>query len=615
MSFSRSVGFAVLTNLLSLACGGAASAPAGAGGRQPAPFGSAAGTEKAANQSVSAGRAQWSPRTGREFNPLETLHLDAEIIEREPRPSVVLGENAVGLVTAGARFIASGGTVRRVDVKAAPVLLGVVTIPGIGFGFLAKNSMYFAQQFDGPLVTLAAADSGLTSFKAVARLGQLNFADESVRFVELATGAPAANLPANIVALYPHSNGTLLGIAVTKGKQPKGAFWFSSDQKTWAHVGSPKGPSGGVYNDADGFFLPFLTNGDIQSYHVGRNGRLITLPITGNQAREKMSEIMTSTPQPEPRLESLTALLTDHWARLSPDSDVWFTEKGHQLYVRRGAQTKALGDPFEDNARLCEAYALEGQAFIQCVEMSADARSLVYRVNLDTGAHTMDQEVAIPHVYHRYAQSYPRPIVLPNECDSRERSKGRGVCVRAKDGRYVSFIVPPETTDATVTPGEFLAFRKLSNGGLELTRVGTSERAEFSAQSIAKIQALVDPRTRTNPEVPEFDFRGSLRTQHGVRRFYTRSETLPALAAQVSHAIDYPLAGGEPTLTTVPGTLLFAGEKALRVNDGKMYESVDGWETWREVAPPPIGVPDLKGASCTQFGCMTQTWIRVGWDQ
>jgi hypothetical protein len=125
---------------------------------------------------------------------------------------------------------------------------------------------------------------------------------------------------------------------------------------------------------------------------------------------------------------------------------------------------------------------------------------------------------------------------------------------------------------------------------------------------------LVDPGTRTDPEIPEFDYRGSLRTQRGVRRFYTRSATLPALATQVSHAIDYPLAGGEPTITTVPGTVVFAGDHALRGSGGKLYESVDGWETWREIAPPPTGMPDLRYASCTHDGCITQAWIRIGWN-
>jgi len=116
-------------------------------------------------------------------------------------------------------------------------------------------------------------------------------------------------------------------------------------------------------------------------------------------------------------------------------------------------------------------------------------------------------------------------------------------------------------------------------------------------------------------ELAKATIEGTLGTDRGIDMFYGPNPFEPITEPATSLVVHVPL---DPTvaatISRVSGVIASAGMHALRLYRGKLYDTSDGWATWREVQPPPSGaLSDLADAMCTDAGCLVGPWARIGW--
>ena len=119
-----------------------------------------------------------------------------------------------------------------------------------------------------------------------------------------------------------------------------------------------------------------------------------------------------------------------------------------------------------------------------------------------------------------------------------------------------------------------------------------------------------------NGERPAVVSAGYLRTPTGVRVFNVPTPFQPITKA-VSYFVDLSFDKNvPPSVTAVEGVVATAGEHGLKIANGKLAETDDGWTTWTDVEDPPTGpLQDLAGAMCSDHGCVVGAWTRLGWSK
>lgn len=562
-----------------------------------------------------ASRARYSPRPSvdevysrRDLSGVLAMRFYAPIRNNaDVRKTVPLGAGSVGMVEGGQRFVVSGLAARAIDTGDAPLdLQGVLQVPtsfGGGFLFFSHEAVFHAPDFDGALRRLG--QKPVRAFVLTRDAAFLQLADGTTALEPFVAGARPGSLPPGTSDLRTHPNG--FQVAFTAAAD---TLHVSADGRSWRKV-----PFTGALADAsypDGDAIVVLMDRRVP-YRVTADGRLRADTATS----EPWLKVMAARVPPPPSTAPTGGELWAHgWARSPRDESEWFTIRAGQLLVTRGGELRRVGPP-STAAGTCWGETLGRTAIEACASLAA--RLEVFRLDLDTGARTLERAVQVTHGVATFVganrDAYPKTVFIAASCDG---DPSGGFCVRGADGTFRSFTPAPWPRSTTwVFPDEVLYTRRQGDGGIDLARASTQEEVHFTAAQMAPIGEVLSGPASAAPltEGLPFAFTGSLLRPRLLRHFHGPNPRRPLPPSPRSYALDFPTDGRPPVLREVAGVVVSAGEHALRLDGNRLYESSDGWDTWVEIEPPPTGVPqNLAGAMCNEIGCLFGAWVRLGWN-
>jgi hypothetical protein len=521
-----------------------------------------------------------------------------------------LGERRAGLLDDGRRFVFQNQKLVTVDAEAARRRLERVTAIdpklGGGFVFAGQDGLFFADAFDGALRQLSPTDQPFEIAPSSLFLG-------GATLVATRDGKPIAGAPAGLEHVVSHPAGFAIARTSASAGPPKA--WFTTDGRAWRELRV------GKFREAvaDGDALLVLADGG--AVRVARDGKVSAAGITDDEAgmRVLASQLQSGESQAvEDGFEG--ALIDAAFARTGRADDEWFGIR-HRRVVRvraRAHEVTPLGPEIAGAADgLCSASTLDGAPHVLCFKLGK--RLDIHRVDLATGALTLEHSLVVKSGFARHIGSvnsmFPATLMVMATCDG-DATTG-AVCVRDDRGAWATFPAPDPKETMLAFPGELLLVSEQPDGSLELKRAGRPERHVFPPAEITAMRsALGVTATPGKGQMPPVVNAGYLRTAEGVRNFNVPNPFAPITKA-VSYAVDLSLEGrSPPSVTSVEGVVAVAGMQGLRLANGKLWETNDGWKTWYEVEPPPTGAPrDLGGAMCFEAGCVVGPWARVGWQR
>jgi hypothetical protein len=527
---------------------------------------------------------------------------------------VYLGHGRAGLLHDGRRFLWESGALAPVDAGSAPGLDGVFAVPeglGGGFVFSGDHGVAFADSFGGPLRRLT---DHATRF-AIAPQAVLVFgADgDSIRSVLLSTrdGTPLQGAPRDIERLFTNRNGLSLAISTASDKR-----WFSADGRTWRELALRDVMTAG--EDGDGLLI--FTQG--AQFHLGRDGTLARLRLSEDDefSRRTRAQLEQMMPPTAAGAEDVFEgeLFDAGWAPTGRTEDEWFQVLGrHVCTFRTSTAERACSSPTvgrEDED--CAATTMNGEPLVGCFVIGT--RLSLLHVDLATGGTSLERTIEVKAGFASHVGTVPGvfPVtqMVTASCEGDAR---KGVCVRDARGSWRTFDEPPQGATVLPFPGELVILSRSANGDVVLESSGTSVRRAFAAEVVSRADRVmgVGGADAGGHEASAVQL-GVLRTATGIRQFFGPNPSLATTHAQ-SYWVDLSLVEpGAMEIRSVSGFVAQAGSHALRLADGKLWETSDGWSTWHEVAPPPTGVPaDLGGAMCDDRGCAVGAWARLGWDR
>ncbi len=549
------------------------------------------------------------------------------------RSNVRLSKDALGLLDHGRRFVLTGERLSPADNAGCKTQLeGFVAVPeyfGGGFVFFGRNMACFAERFDAPLRQLG--DIATTDFDIGPRCILISDERGTGQLVALRDGKSLPNAPSDLLHLWAHRSGFM--IAATRGATKAGtSVYFTSDARTWRRL--PVKDIRGAYEDGDALVLTVPGSeqprvGD-RVYRVSRDGKLSTVSKDaavdvarkwGDFIDQQLGGLMSPPTEAPPD----GALMNWGWVPSMRVPDEWFLAVSSHLYrTRTGTRDfKAWGlNIAPENS--CGAAVLSGQTSVVCMDLGAHLR--IFRADLDTGDLTLERDIAVTKGVARQMGTarvwYPRALFITASCDGDAEA---GVCVRGRDGSYQTHDFPAPDS-SYIFPGEVIQIKRDGSGGIELWGASSEKRCAFDAKQMKEASTALGWDLAAKPgaerheslESIAFIEAGALRTATSLRQFYIPNPLVPLPKSPVSYALDLPLnCDSGPRLISTTGVVAAAGIHGLRLDNGKLYETSDGWATWHEVIPPPSGVPaDLGGAECDESaGCLFGPWARIGWQQ
>jgi hypothetical protein len=581
------------------------------------------------------GAARWVVRIApAQLEPYRTKMTAPVTNNAGTAATTYLGHQRAGLLHGGARFLWENGALFPVDTADAssPGFDSVVSVPsglGGGFVFSGDTGLAFADSFEG---TPRRLTFHRTTF-AVGPRAVLVFGaegdDSRSAFLSTKDGKALVGAPRDVGRLFAHRNGLTLATSPrsSAGDRSDDPSWFTPDGRVWKELAL--GRVDVAVEDGDGLLI--FTGGPGQgsrSMHLGKDGSLTPVTLSDDDAfarrtAAQLAQLLpVGTTAPDDVFEG--SLYDAGWVPSGRD-DEWLTVQERRVctFHTRTAE-RVCSDATVGRAEdFCSAIEMGGAPFIGCFVLGQ--RMSLFRVDLATGAATLERAIEVKNGFatHMGALSgtYPVTQMVTASCDGDAK---KGVCVRDARGQWRSLPLVLPTRSARLRrqtllpfPGELLLLSWTSIGQMVLESVGTSERRAFEPAETDRVQAelgltLGDAGTGDLSVVET----GTLRTADGIRLFHGPSP-FKETGRNESYALDVPLTGSAPlTVKRVSGVIAPAGLHALRLDDGKLWETHDGWASWSEVAPPPTGVPaDLGGAMCDDRGCVVGAWARLGWDK
>ena len=503
-----------------------------------------------------------------------------------------------GIVSKGRRFVFEGVSARPVPGDEA--LEGVATVPaplGGGYAFFGSGNVYYAPTFEAPLRLVG---KGVERFTIAPRALFLVKEDDTVALVGL-DGATLPGPPGQVESVGVHPQGFMVALA-GHPKDDGMTVFFSTDARAWRSLAVTQAPAMSL---RDGDVLAIVRRGTTPLF-VDAKGHL--------QKREKHDEDDEGLPLPT-KAPSPGALLAEGWLESPIDPDGYFTVRRGHLFVAHERTLRDLGSPFPPELD-CKAAATGHVALATCVQLGRTSQ--IYLLDLARGTATLEREVASAGlVAPQVLPTTPATVLVGASCAGDPRG---GFCVRAEDGHYVS-IPPPSGPFGSLHlfPGEAFALSPATGRGMDLRDLVRRRDVHYAPEGLATLLAApsgAPPRpssslfARPSPVAV-------VRTATGLRVLFSPNP-LQATGGvpRENVVVDLPLDGRAATTSVVRGTIAAAGARAIRVDGGKLYESVDAWRTWHEAAPPPTGAPgDDEATACTATGCRVGPWARVGWDE
>jgi hypothetical protein len=525
-----------------------------------------------------------------------------------------LGRHRAGLLHDGHRFVWDNGVLSDIDPRDRPGLGldAVVPIePGLGGGFVfsGEHGVFFADAFDAPLRTLSDRRAELADFAVAPHSVLIDGKLISTKDGKAVPGAP------DNVALYAHRN----GFAVALTFKPPVQCWFTSEGQAWRPIAVTNADGLKAVEDGDALLL--FDSETRRSMHVGKDGQVTSVTLSQEELSSRQlagffAKIPTACGAEEPFEGSLWDA---GWVATGRSDDEWFRVEDNRVCVahtrtgERGCFDPKVGKKDES----CSAMQLGTRPLLFCFTESLS----VWIVDLATGATQLEKAIEHPlspstnfHFVGAPRGAFPPALIAEVGCDGADT----GLCVRGADGVWKTVAKPKEMKSGMLLafPGEAMWLTQSDAGELRVNVLGSSRVRTFSSVEVAsryEEMGLLMPLSKNT--APRVVTEGTLRTAAGIRIFFGPNPTAPVAEGARSFALDVPLDDKRTlAITGVAGVVAVAGLHALRLADGKLWETNDGWSTWYEVAPPPTGVPrDLSGAMCDDRGCAVGAWARLGW--
>jgi len=503
---------------------------------------------------------------------------------------VDLGQGRRGVVDVGERWVIEPGQAARAAPSlGAPVLEAWAVADGLGGGYLfvLPDGVAFASTFDG-------AAKRVWSGVHVSFVGPhfVVLSDGAAHTYGLPDGAPIPNGPTiGRGASHP------AGFAVVE--TPAGKTMYTRDGRAFLTlpfvrprvIAVAPGDAIAVIG-ADGRASRVAADGAVTLHDPD----LAELELDPEEmvlsARRGRSQPALVSPFDESRLVG-----EEGWVRAADDPDLHARTDGRWVLVaRRGGDVRRVrGAP--DRLDCEVAHLVTTEVVLQCDRRDG---ATLGSVDLTTG------EVTMPEL-ELHVGPRSRPIVTPFapggvvyafDCeDDIEHFAG---CARTGRRRFTRAPLPPSfgagrMTAVAVAPGG--RYGAAVDGGI------TVFDFEHATEQRAAAPAALERLSPSEFNALELD------GVAGVRAFaFGRYER------DASWVLDVTMGGAVTVVHHVTDPLAGWGPWALRTRDGRLYESTDGWASFRPVAWPPTGPrASIGNGRCNEHGCAFGPWRRVGW--
>ena len=512
-----------------------------------------------------------------------------------------LGDGTRGAVIANRRVSFVGNKVILIDAQAIDNLGSPYALPaalGAGYLFVGKGSVRFAPSFSGNLTTIATGP--YDQFHWNVSVGRncilVKSGTSPAQLFELPTGKPLPLSPPGLSELF----GTPQGMVAAR---VQGTLYvsMSKEEPRWKLLESPPVTSLGY--DGKGIVVETARG----TFRLGLDGKLKPKPdetgMTVTASVEALVEPFPDVTQPPPEPTDIERLV-DPFSRLMDERVAVTIKDGTLLFLdsSTGRVIRSVANAFGGREN---CYLIRGgrPSFAGC---NGDAMSL-FRIDSDTLKPTIERSIKgiYPDSFGKPEAS--APLVFAGRCDG-ARDKVT-FCIRESAEHWKELSLP-DIARQQVNPVENLIHVAASKEGSPYA---------FGWVDNTDILVIIDGATRTvrqvhtgGPEHPTvFVDWDSVTIESGTIRFLA-SFKLGEGQAPISDIF----ANNTVHVDRLTGAFAPVGPRALRVTpDGKLLETLDAGKSFREIEPPPGGVPDVRESvfGCYETGCIVGPWYRVGW--
>ncbi|HEY3817464.1 MAG TPA: hypothetical protein VGL81_09850 [Polyangiaceae bacterium] len=531
-----------------------------------------------------------------------------------------VGEDAMGVVLEGVRFVLHGATVHTSrDVADAP-LQSAWRIParmGGGFLFRSRATLYATESFEGllrPVVALPA-DVADVSFGPKAALVRSESGERWM--LDPASGRRVPIAPAGLLEVAALDDGRAM--ALVEG----GQLLVSTD-------------GGDHWTDATASLR-------------APPRRVFVSRATATQKEALWVETQGSTPfglLPGGRLAAYDALpAAEPPPALRAKPSAWREEEPPlRRAMRSGAPSRDGSALVVASGDLVQVDVVSGAVDVVAAgKLPPDATCVATRTQDDVVftcarssggsfvvAHALDRAPTVEQTFAdagRFVVSDDGGILWVGFCDKPMTGQHRVACVRSPGGGWQQYDLDAAGDAGTGPTYNIVRWIPRADGGA-IAVVG-------DIGGTANAWGLLDGRTGevhawpTDALSPQV--RSALQNSEGARgspvdpaRLADRSWTVTPQGtlrgwAMLGNALGAVEVGVDGSLQTSPFTferIASAGAIALaRTREGRIWQTLDRGATWSEVAAPPAARPGgwVDPHACSLVGCDLGQWYRVGW--
>ncbi|MEZ4225899.1 MAG: hypothetical protein R3B13_33435 [Polyangiaceae bacterium] len=514
------------------------------------------------------------------------------------RTFVQVDDKLRGTVSGRRRVLWDGSSARLVDAEPVPRLGRATRIPdalGGGFVFVDSYRIYFAREFDGPLVSIAESDAPTGVEVGVGRSELLVAWGNDYRIYSLPSGEPAPPLPFRIRRLF----GTAAGLVVAVDSKGKLRTSTPAAPKWKTHMTEAVSQ---LFHDDGGVVVETRS----VSLRVADDGRLTPLkerPPGGTYDNLDLFTVSNS---------DVSRLLTYSSAPLSRDV-AWSSMGGDVTFFdpRTGKQISNFPGSVRA-AGSCSAFFGGNPSFLGCnVSNSKDGWFEIHRIE-GPGKPVLERTFKQIFSLDFANPSDGVPPTFLGKCDGTR--VGNTLCTRARDGNWRE--VPIEDPLGLLrSAGAILGATVSAAGEPYVLRAGPSSSllifdGKLGRIRIVRREAIPDWAAYGLLQPPQLGLTLPLpvTVERGVIRAVVRGMVHRAMGPGVLEIHEDDSVKG----TAFDGFITGTGSHVLHMQDGALRESIDGGKTFRSVPPSPAPAQG-DGAFCYPLGCWMGPWVRAGW--
>jgi len=547
-----------------------------------------------------------------------TPELPPQYVVGDPvRPNTLtvltVGDDAMGVVLEGVRFVLRGPTVRTSrDVADVPLQSGwqVPARMGGGFLFRARATLYASESFEGLLRPVVAfpADVADVSFASKAALVRSEAGERWM--LDPATGKRLPVTPAGLLEVAALDDGRAL--ALVEGGQllasiDAGEHWTDA-------TATLRAPPKRV-------FVSRATATQKESLWVETQGSTQFGLLPGGRLAAEPAPLLRAK-QPAWREEEPPLRRAMRSGAPSRDGSALVVASGDlvQVDVVSGAVEVVAAGKLPPDAT-CVATRTQDDVVFTCARAGGGAFVV---------AHALDRSPIVEQTFAdagRFVVSDDGGILWVGFCDKPMVGQHRVACVRSPGGGWQQYDLDAAGEAGTGPAYNIVRWIPRADGGA-IAVVG-------DIGGTASAWGLVDGRTGEAHAWPSDALsptvRAALQNNEGARaspldpaRLADRSWTVTPQGtlrgwASLGNGLGAVEVGVDGSLQTSAFTferVASAGAIALaRTREGRVWQTLDRGATWSEVAAPPAVKPGawVDPHACSLVGCDLGQWYRVGW--